>query len=176
GDKLALLAGWLESYEFPDDAIATYQQALEKTKSKDWTLRLAALKHQKGEEAEAVRLWLSVIDAATSKTEDYAEIASLLEANQKMDEAAKLRLAAVEKDPQNLEGRLAYAKILMKQQKFELAVTQFELLTAQDKNEFLQQQGEAGRIDAWRELGILEDKQKELERDLTANPTDAKKL
>lgn len=176
GDKLALLASWFESYEFFEDAIASYQQAIEKSKNKDWVLRLAGLKHQKGDEAEAVNLWLSVIDPASSKAEDYAEIASILEASQKNDEAAKLRKAAVEKDPQNLEAHLAYAKSLMKQSKFEPAVAEFELLAAQDKNEFLQQQGESGRIDAWRELGLLEEKQKELERDLTANPTDGKKL
>ncbi len=176
GEKLAQLAGWFESYEFPDDAIATYQQAIEKSKNKDWTLRLAGLKHQKGDEAEAVKLWLSVIDAATSKADDYAEIASILEASQKLDEAVKLRKAAVDKEPQNLEARLAYAKILLKQQKFEPAAVEFELLAAQDQNEFLQLQGESGRIDAWRELGILEVKQQELERDLTANPSDAKKL
>jgi tetratricopeptide (TPR) repeat protein len=176
GEKLATLAGWFESYEFTDDAIATYQQALEKTKHKDWIERLAALKFQKGEEAQAVKLWLGVIDPATSTAEDYAEIAAILETNQKVDEAAKLRQAAVAKEPENLEARLAYAKILLRQQKYEAAAAAFEVLASQDKNEFLQQQGESGRIDAWRELGLLEDKQKDLERELTANPSDEKKL
>lgn len=176
GEKLAMLAGWFESYEFPDDAITTYQQALEKTKNKDWSLRLAALKFQKGEEAEALKLWLAAIDPATSKPEDYAEVASILESNQKLDEALKLRKTAVEKDGTNLEGRLAYAKLLLRLQKFEPALAEFEILAAQEKNEYLTQQGESGRIDAWRELGVLADKQKAMEKDLDANPTDAKKL
>lgn len=136
-DKTAQLAGWFESYDFPDEAIAAYQQALEKGKNKDWVMRLAALKFQKGEEADAIKLWLSAIDPATSKVEDYAEVASVLEANQKIDEASKLRKAAVEKDVANLESHLAYAKILMRQQKYDEAVAEFELLSGQDKNEFM---------------------------------------
>ena len=213
GERLAQLAGWFESYEFPDEAIALYQQvvgqasrlsegrlapgatnagetpnkaggtpaplpeqALEKGKNKEWVLRLAALKFQKGDEAEAVRLWLSAIDPASSKVEEYAEIASILEASQKVDEAAKLRKAAVEKDPANLDSHLAYAKILMRQQKFEPAATEFDLLAGQDKNEFLAQQGETGRLDAWRELGVLEEKQKAWEKELNTTPENSKLL
>jgi len=68
--------------------MAAYQQALEKKKTKDWLLSLGTLKFQKGDEAEAVRLWLSAIDPATSKVEEYSEIAGILEANQKTEEAA----------------------------------------------------------------------------------------
>ncbi|PYJ07269.1 MAG: hypothetical protein DME25_04250, partial [Verrucomicrobia bacterium] len=176
GEKLAQLAGWFESYEFPDEAVTLYQQALEKSKNKEWLLRLAALKFQKGDEVEAVRLWLSAIEPATSKIEDYAEIASILESNQKVDEAAKLRKAAVDKDPANLDSRLAYAKILMRQQKFEAAAAEFDLLADQDKNEFVGQQGETGRLDAWRELGVLEEKQKAWEKELNTTPENSKLL
>lgn len=175
-DRIAELAGWYEIYEFPDDAMAAYEQALAKAKNKEWTFRLAGLKYQKGDEAGAIQLWLSVIDPAASKADDYAEVASILESNQKVDEAAKLRKAAVERDPQNLEAHLAYAKILMRQKKFEEAAAEFEGLATQDQNEFLTLQGETGRLDAWRELGLLEEKQKQLEKDLNANPADAKKL
>lgn len=174
-EKFATLAGWFESYEFVDEAIATYRQALDKKKEKDWTERLAALKFQKGEEQEAVQLWLSLI-TDQSKPEEYAEVASILESNNKHDEALVLRKRAVEQAPDNLEGRLAYAKVLMKKQLFETAAAEFELLAAQDKNEFLMQQGEQGRAEAWRELGILEEKQKQLENEVTANPADARKL
>ena len=75
-----------------------------------------------------------------------------------------------------LESRLAYAKLLMRLQKFEAAAAEFDILAAQEKNEFVSLQGEMGRLDAWRELGILEDRQKQWERELQQNPGDAKKL
>ena len=173
-EKLAQLAGWFESYDFPDEAIATYQQALEKGKNKEWTLHLAGLKFQKGEEAEAVKLWLGVIDPATSKLEDYAEVASILESNNKVDEAAKLRKVAVEKDAKNLDARLALAKVLMRQQKFDEAAMEYDALAGQSENEFLMQQGEAGQLEAWRELGILAEKQKAWEKELEANAQNPK--
>jgi len=64
----------------------------------------------------------------------------------------------------------------MRQQKFEEALAQFDALANQDQNEFLTQQGETRRLDAWREMGVLDEKQKQLEKDLNANPSDARKL
>jgi tetratricopeptide (TPR) repeat protein len=175
-EKVAQLAGWFETYEFIDDAIAGYQEALGKGKNKEWILRLAALKFQKGDEPEAIKLWQSVIDSNNSKVEDYSEVASILESYQKFDEALKLRKAAVDKETSNFDNRLAYAKLLVRQKKLDEALIEFESLANQDKNEYLMQQGENGRLDVWRELGLLEEKQKQLESDLTANPSDAKKL
>ncbi len=175
-EKLAQLAGWFESYEFPDEAMATYQQALAKGKNKEWSLRLAGLKFQKGDEAEAVKLWLSVIDPATSKLEDYAEVGSVLESNNKVDEAAKLRKAAVEKAPKDLDARLAYARILMKQQKFEDAAAQYDVPAGQSENEFMMQQGESGQLEAWREMGVLADKQKAWEKEIEADVKNTKLL
>jgi tetratricopeptide (TPR) repeat protein len=175
GEKLATLAGWFENFEFADDAIAAYQQAVALNKNKDWVERLAALKFSKGEEAEAVKLWLSIIDDK-SKVEDYAEVASILEANQKVDEAAKLRKAAVQKDASNLDSHLALGKTLMRQKKYEEAAAEFEVLASQDKSEFMMLQGESGRLDAWRELNVLADRQKDWEKEVDAHPENEKAL
>src|SRR5689334_12128393 len=113
------MAGWYEQAEFPDEAAAAYERAIQAKKSKEWVFRLAALKFQKGDETNAVNLWLSVLDPANAKAEEFTEVANLLEVHQKGTEAAPLRLKAVEKTPDNLEYHLAHAKNLMGRQKFE---------------------------------------------------------
>ncbi|MBN9693068.1 MAG: tetratricopeptide repeat protein [Verrucomicrobia bacterium] len=174
-EALGTLAGWFESFEFPDEAIQTYQQALALKPNGDWTDRQAALRFQKGEEAEAVRLWLSLA-TPDSSVEDLANVAAILESNGRLDESLSLRQQAVTKEPGNLEQQLALGKSLLRKQKFTEAAATFELLASQNTNEFLTLQGEQGRLDAWRELGVLEEKQKALEDDLNAHPTDAAKL
>jgi tetratricopeptide (TPR) repeat protein len=169
-ERLAELAGWYEQAEFPDEAAVAYEKAIQAKKSREWVFRLAALKFQKGDETNAVNLWLSVLDPATAKAEEFAEVANILEVHQKSAEAAPLRLKAVEKAPDNLEYHLANAKNLMARQKFETALAEFETLANQSTNEYFTAQGETGRLDAFRELGILEEKQKEWEKELDASP------
>ncbi len=176
GERLALLAGWFEAYEFPDEAIATYEQALQQKPERDWVERLASLKFEKGDETEAVRLWLSIVAPPNTTTEDCAAVASILEAHQKLAEAESVRRRAIEKDPQNLEALLAHARLLVRLGKHDEAVAPFETLAGQDENEFLRNQGESGLVDAWRQLGVLEEKQKGLEAELNADPANPRKL
>lgn len=174
-EDLGTLAGWFEGFEFPDEAIETYQQALALKPNRDWTERLAALRFQKGEEAEAVRLWMTLATPESSP-EDLAGVASILESHNRLAEALQVRDQAVKKAPDDLEQRLGLAKVLLKQQKFSEAAVAFEILASQNTNEFLSLQGEQGRLDAWRELGVLEEKQKSLEAEVDAQPTDLAKL
>ncbi len=169
-ERQAELAGWYERYEFADEAAAAYENALKQKKNKDWAFRLASLTFAKGDETNALNLWLSVIDPAVSKAEDYSEVAGILESFSKVKDAVPLRRKAVEKDGKNLEYRLAAARDLMQLEQFEEALTHYDVLADQTENEYFAAQGETGRLDAYRALGIIEQKQKEWEAELAKDP------
>ncbi|GMU93059.1 MAG: hypothetical protein AMXMBFR4_21170 [Candidatus Hydrogenedentota bacterium] len=161
----AQLAQWYEEYEFPDEAVAAYEKALQGKRDKEWAFRLAALKHEKGESEAALEIWTSTLDEATSTAGDYAEVASVLESHNYPEKAGPLLAKAVEKEPENPEYTIALAKNLMRQERAEEALPYFEKLATVQDNEYFRDQGERGMMDAYNALGILEEKQKEWERE-----------
>jgi tetratricopeptide (TPR) repeat protein len=170
--NFAQLAEWYEQFEFPDEAIAAYEQALQGKKEKEWSFRLAALKHQKGEEDAAVQMWTGVLDEATSTAPDYAEVANVLESFNFSEKAEPLMRKAAEKDPENPEYAIALAKNLMHQKRPDDALPFFEKLAAQTANEYFQDQGERGVLDVYNEQGVLKQKQEEWEKELEGSPND----
>jgi tetratricopeptide (TPR) repeat protein len=180
GDAVATrwadLAGWYESYDFIDEAIAAYHKALDMQKNNEWSYRLAGLVYQTGDKDEALKIWLSVLDDQTSTANDYAEVASILRVNQFLPESSDLLKKAIEKEPENFEHHFALAKICMQQEKFEEALQDYELLAGQDDNQYLKEKGEKGRLDAYSEMGVLEEKQQEWENKLLANPDSVDQL
>lgn len=166
----AELAGWYESYEFPDEAAAAFEKAIGLAKNKEWTFRLAGLKFQKGDTADAKKLWLSVLDPNASSAEEYTEVASILATSKMAKDATTLLRTAMEKDPDNLEHRLTLAKNLTQTEEFEAALKEYEALAAQNENEYLRVQGEVGRLDSYAKLGILKKKQEEWEKELEQAP------
>ncbi len=175
----AELAAWYELYEFPEDAIRCYRQALatsqkfggakNTTPNKEWSFRLAQLLFAKGENDQAVAAWESTLINTASGSE-YAEVASILDAHQQTEEAEKLWKTAIKKSPENLDFALQLARNLMRQEKFEEAANIFGDLANQTENAYFQNRGESGRLDAWSQLGILPEKQAEWEKELLENP------
>ena len=167
---LAELASWYEIYDFPDDAITYYQKAVAKTPNKEWTFRLAEHLYEKGENATAITTWESVLKGDESTQNDFAEVASILDAHQELAKAEKHWRSGIEKDPENLDFHLQLARNLMRQENFAEAVESFTVLTQQSENVYFQDRGETGRLDAYAKLEILDAKQKEWETELAENP------
>lgn len=175
----AELAAWYELYEFPEDAIRCYRQALSTsqksdgakntTPNKEWSFRLAQLLFAKGENYQATAAWESTLSDAASGSE-YAEVASILDAHQQTEKAEKLWKTAVKKSPENLDFALQLARNLMRQEKLKEAANIFGDLADQTENAYFQNRGESGRLDAWSQLGILPEKQAEWEKELLENP------
>ncbi len=178
-EQWAELAAWYELYEFPEDAIRCYRQALatsqksdgaKNTKpNKEWSFRLAQLLFAKGENDQAIAAWESTLSDAASSAE-VAEVASILDAHQQTEKAEKLWKTATQKSPENLDFSLQLARNLMRQEKFEEAAKVFGNLADQTENAYFQNRGESGRLDAWAQLGILPKKQVEWEKELLENP------
>lgn len=178
-EQWAELAAWYELYEFPEDAVRCYRQALDasqkspgaknKTPNKEWSFRLAQLLFAKGENDQATAAWESTLSDAASGAE-YAEVASILDAHRQTEKAEKLWKTATQKSPENLDFPLQLARNLMRQEKFKEASNVFGSLADQTENAYFQNRGESGRLDAWSQLGILPQKQAEWEKELLENP------
>ena len=168
--QLAELASWYEIYDFPDDAIKFYRQAIEITPNKEWSFRLAEHLFEKGDNDAAISTWESVLNPDTAGAAEYAEVAAIFDAFQQTEKAEAAWSKAIEHDPENLDYDLQLARNLMRQEKFTDAVTAFTRLTDQSDNIYFQERGEAGRLDAYSQLGILDEKQKEWEQELLDSP------
>jgi tetratricopeptide (TPR) repeat protein len=169
-ETIAELAGWYQSYEFPEDAIKFYRQALPDTQNKDWSFQLAELLFEKGDNDEAMSTWTSVLEKDSVSGAEYAEVASILDAHQKPAEAEPLWSKAVEAAPETLDFHFQYARNLMIQEKHEEALKTYEHLASQTENVYFRDRGETGRLDAYSKLGVLEEKQQEWEDALKAEP------
>lgn len=167
----AQLAEWLEMYEFAPEATAEYEAALALEPNREWTFKLAALKHVGGEGDAAKALWQSILND-DSPAAERAEVASLMENFKYTADAEILLTQAHAQEPENLEYAQALAKNLMEQEKFDGAVPLFEQMANQSENEYFQDRGEAGLLDAYGKLGILADKKQEWEDAVRANPED----
>lgn len=166
--QYALLGEWYESYDFPDDAITAYEQALATQRDKEWVFRVAALRHEKGEKDQALALWQSVLtDRSTAS--DYAEVASLLLQFGEVQPAEPLLRKAMDLEPDNLEHAAALARFLTQQGRHEEAVPVFTRLAEQQENEFLRDKGERGLVKAYEALGVLGEKQKAWEAAVQAD-------
>ncbi|HHY86252.1 MAG TPA: tetratricopeptide repeat protein [Verrucomicrobia bacterium] len=168
--RFAELAGWLESYDLRAEAIEAYEEALKRERRREWVFHLAALEFKQGAEAEAVKRWLSAADPATASAAECNEVASILEVHERYAEAGGLRKRALELEPENLDLRLAYARNLARQKKYEAALAEYEALAGQDTNDFIRNEGERGMLDALTELGLLSQRQAQWERELERNP------
>ena len=176
----AELAAWYELYEFPEDAIRCYRQALassqksagakDTTTNKEWSFRLAELLFATGENSQAIAVWESTLRTNGASGDEYAEVASILDAHQQTEKAEELWKIAVKKSPKNLDFSLQLARNLMRQEKFEEAAAIFGSLADQTENVYFQNRGESGRLDAWSQLGILPEKQAKWEKELLENP------
>lgn len=176
----AELAAWYELYEFPEDAIRCYRQALAISQKsggaktapphKEWSFRLAELLFAAGENDQAIAFWESTLRTKLASDAEYAEVASILDAHQQTEKAEKLWKIAVQKSPENLDFSLQLARNLMRQEKFEEAADIFGGLADQTENAYFQNRGESGRLDAWSQLGILPEKQAKWEKELLENP------
>ncbi|MBL7646878.1 MAG: tetratricopeptide repeat protein [Candidatus Hydrogenedentes bacterium] len=171
----AQLAEWMEMYEFAPEAIAEYEAALAMEPNREWTFKLAALKHAGGEGDAAKALWTSVLKE-DSPAAERAEVASILETFKYIPEAEALLAQAHTQDPANLEYAQALAKNLMEQEKFDAALPLFEQMANQTENEYFQDRGEGGLLDAYGKLGILAEKKQEWEDAVRANPEDTNLL
>lgn len=179
-EQWAELASWYELYEFPEDAIRCYRQALavlkksndaeNTTSDKEWSFRLAALLFAAGENDQAVAVWQSTLQPNVASGAEYAEVASILDAHQQSAKAEKLWRIATQKSPENLDFSLQLARNLMRREKFEEAADIFGGLADQTENAYFQNRGEGGRLDAWSQLGILPEKQAKWEKELLENP------
>ncbi len=171
----AQLAEWMEMYEFAPEAIAEYEAALAMEPNREWTFKLAALKHVGGEGDAAKALWTSVLKE-DSPAAERAEVASILETFKYIAEAEPLLAQAHAQEPENLEYAQALAKNLMEQEKFDAALPLFEQMANQTENEYFQDRGEGGLLDAYGKLGILADKKQEWEDAVRTNPEDTNLL
>ncbi|GMW01675.1 MAG: hypothetical protein AMXMBFR84_28120 [Candidatus Hydrogenedentota bacterium] len=172
----ALLAEWYEEYDFPDEAIAAYETALQSNKNKEWSFRLAGLKFEKGDEEAAIAIWTGTLDEATSPAADYAEVAGILESFNQTEKAEPLLAKAMEKDAGNMEYALALARNQMRQERAEEALPLFEKLSALTENDYLQDQGERGLLDVYAKLDMLKQKQEEWELEVQSDATDPVRL
>jgi len=168
-EELALLAGWLERYEFPDEAVETYERAIAVQPDRDWVYRLAALKHEKGLEAEAVELWKSTI-GPDSPAADCAEVASLLASHDATDDAIAMYARAIELNPGSDDARTALAKLLMNQDAYDRALEHFRHLADSGQSDYSKLLGERGMLDVYYAQGVLAEKQQQWEEEVSANP------
>ncbi len=170
-ERLALLATWLERYEFPDEAIAAYEQALQMRSDREWVLRLAGLKHQRGVTEEARVLWLSAAGAEAT-AEEVAEIAAILSGHDLTADATALWRRAAALAPTSDAYRLSLARSLAEDEAYEEATALFEALAREAQTDLHRGQAEQGLIDAYAEMGVLEAKQAEWEAAAAASPED----
>lgn len=167
----AQLAEWMEMYEFAPEAMAEYEAALAMEPNREWTFKLAALKHAGGEGDAAKALWTSVLKE-DSPAAERAEVASIMENFKYIADAEPLLAQAHTQEPANLEFAQALAKNLVEQEKFEAALPLFEQMANQTENEYFQDRGEGGLLDAYGKLGILAEKKQAWEDAVRANPED----
>lgn len=170
-ERLALLATWLERYEFPDEAIAAYEQALQMRSDREWVLRLAGLKHQRGVTEEARVLWLSAAGAEAT-AEEVAEIAAILSGHDLTADATALWRRAAALEPTSDAYRLSLARSLAEGEAYEEATALFEALAREAQSDLHRGQAEQGLTDAYAEMGVLEAKQAEWEAAAAASPED----
>lgn len=171
----ALLAEWLEMHEFAPEAMAEYEAALALEPNREWTFRLAALKHTGGDGEGAKALWNGLLKE-DSPAAERAEVALIMENFKYMADAEPLLAKAHEQDPANLEFAQALAKNRMEQEKFDEALPLFELMANQTENEYFRDRGEGGLLDVYGKLGILAEKRAEWETAASAEPENTELL
>jgi len=171
--RLATVADWMESYEFPADAINLYAEALDARADKTWSLRLAALHHAEGDEDAALKTWAATLERDDVTAADYAEIANVLESYGYTDDALPLLEQGLEKASDNHEIRFALARNLVRAEKYEVALPHFEQLSTIADNDYFAERGERGLLDCYLQMDLLKEKQEEWEREADENPDSA---
>lgn len=168
----ALLAEWLERSEFFPEAAAEYEAALAIQPDREWRLRLASLKYDRGEEEAALAAWQAAVAPETTPAGEVAEIAGILASKEFKVEAEALYARAMTLAPENLEYVLAYARLLTGRGEHTAAVTQYTRLAEQDTSEYLKGEGERGLLDAYEALGTLETQRAAWEEAIANAPGD----
>ncbi len=171
----AQLAEWLEMHEFAPEAMAEYVAALALEPNREWTFRLAGLKHAGGDGDGAKALWNGLLKEDSPPAE-RAEVAQIMENFKYIADAEPLLAKAHEQEPANLEFAQALARNRMEQEKFEEALPLFELMTNQTENEYFRDRGEGGLLDVYSKLGVLTEKREEWERAASAEPDNTELL
>lgn len=168
----ALLAEWLERYEFYPEAAEAYARALALEPDREWRLRLAGLRYDMGEEEEALAAWQSAVAPEDTPAAEIAEVAAILASRDFPEEARALYRRAINRDPDNRDHVLAYARLLAAGEAWEEALPHFEQLADQDENEYFKTRGEQGLLDAYAALGTLDERRTEWEAAVAAHPDD----
>jgi tetratricopeptide (TPR) repeat protein len=170
GWQYVQLADWLDSYNFPGDAIEAYKKAVEMQPERAWALALATLEYENGNESAAHDIWMSSVDEATSTPDEVSEIAALLETHQFTEDALALYERAVAAEEDNSGFRMSLADSLFRAERFEEALASYLTLLEAGTEAFFQERGEYGALRSYEALELLDEKCGELEKRVEAEP------
>jgi tetratricopeptide (TPR) repeat protein len=170
-ERRAEVASWFAANDFPERAITEYEAAVAEKPDKFWVYRLADLKAFMNDREGALAAWQSTLDDASTAPE-IAEVATLVQSYDFEEEAAALYERAIALDPAHHESRFALANLLMQAERIEDALPHFRSLAEANDSEFWQDRGERSLLRAYKTLGVLAEKQRELEAAVEESPDD----
>ncbi len=167
--RLATVASWFEERGMAGEAIEAYQRALALRERREWRLRVALLRFRMGD-TDAATIGLLELAAPDSGPDELAEIAAVLEANQRQSEAIGVYRRLLQRSPDRHDLRLRFARTLLSSGRPREASLQFQRVAEFSNAASLRAQGERGWFDALQADGKLAERLAAWEADLAKDP------
>ncbi len=162
-----ILAEIYASNEWITDAAAAYQKAISLAPSNlDYIEYFGEFYFRQGDREKAIETWNQMVDADKEIAENYDRLAQLLDTKNFRTEAIAARRKAVELTPDNYRYREALAKLLMKNEDYDAALTEYTEAAKFAPNAFFAEEMDNQRIELYRRQGTLVEKIETVESEL----------
>ncbi len=153
-----ILAEIYTGHEWMEDAVTAYQKAISLTpENLDYIEYFGEFYFRQGNREKAVETWNQLVAENKSTAENHDRLARLLDTKKFPAEAIDASRKAVELMPNAYRYREALAKRLMKNEKYEEALTEYAEAEKLAPNAFFAEQMGDQRIEIYRRQGTLLD-------------------
>ena len=154
-----ILAEIYASNEWIEDAAAAYQKVIVLAPSNlDYIEYFGEFYFRQGNREQAIETWNMMVAADKEVAENYERLAQLLDTKNYRDEAIAASRKAVELMPDVYRYREALAKLLMKNEDYDAALTEYTEAAKVAPNAFFAEEMDNQRIELYRRQGTLVEK------------------
>ena len=154
-----ILAEIYASNEWIEDAAAAYQKAISLAPSNlDYIEYFGEFYFRQGNREKALETWNMMVAAEKGIAENYERLAQLLDTKNFHPEAIAASRKAVELMPDVYRYREALAKLLMKNEDYDAALTEYTEAAKVAPNAFFAEEMDNQRIELYRRQGTLVEK------------------
>ena len=171
-----ILAEIYASNEWLEDAAAAYQKAMSLAPSNlDYIEYFGEFYFRQGNREKAIETWNMMVAADKGIAENYERLAKLLDTKNYRTEAIAASRKATELMPDVYRYREALAKLLMKNEDYDAALTEYTEAAKLAPNAFFAEEMDNQRIELYRRQGTLVEKIETVEAELeTSGLADAR--